>query len=320
MWFNIVMVNHDETGKTEYLDPLIGYQRSALSACGHEVTVVWDDIRPNAINLLFEYFVLPKFVESITSLRRSSPIKFGIIATELIVAGTIPYAQHGMPFDGDKAAMLRNRIAGYEALARNVDFVWCWLERTSVETSQCNAGSEFFPVGHVVDVPRSLRRSPKDIDVLFFGTRTPHRERLIDLLRAQGLSMVCVGRGFSTGFYSRQKLLSLIDRAKIGLNLNLHGEHETESGIDPRFASCMRIVDMLERETCIVSEHIPLDNPYAGYMNCAEPHDLAETCRALLTGDRWRAAGEDAAARFRVEMDVTKICAPVIDRTLEWIQ
>jgi hypothetical protein len=320
MWFNIVMANHDETGTTEYMDPLIGYQRSALSACGHEVTVVWDDIRPDAINLFFEYFTNPKFIDNICSQRRSSPVKFGVIATELIVARTIPYAKHGMPFDGDKAAMLRSRIDGYEALSREVDFVWSWLQRTAEETQQYNAVSEFFPVGHIVDVPRVLRRSPKDIDVLFFGTRTPHRERLLDSLHARGVMAVCVGRGFSAGYYSRQKLLSLIDRAKIGLNLNLHGEHETANGVDPRFASCMRIVEMLERETCIVSECIPLDNPYAGYMQCAEPQDLAEACRSLLAEDRWRSAGEDAASRFRVEMDVTKVCAPVIERSLERLQ
>ena len=320
MWFNIIMGNHGETGTSGYLDPLVGYQRSALSACGHEVTVVWDDIRPDAINLFFEYFPIPKFVDNVRRLRRASLIKFGIIATELMVGRTIPYAQHGMIYDGDKPTMLRNRIAGYEALSRDVDFVWSWLQRTAEETQQFNTASEFFPVGHVVDVPRGLRRSPKDIDVLFFGTRTPHRERLLDTFRVKGISVVCVGRNFSTGYHSRLKLDSLIDRAKIGLNLNLHGEHETETGIDPRFASCMRIVDMLEREACIVSEHIPLDNPYAGYMQCAEPQDLADVCRALLAEDRWRVAGEEAASRFRVEMDVTKICAPVIERTLEWIQ
>jgi len=317
MWFNILVANHGEIATSGYLDPLIGYQRSALSACGHDVTVVWDDFRPDAINLFFEYFPIPKFIDNIRSLRRISSIKFGIIATELIVDHAIPYAQHGMPFD---AEYLRHRIDGYEALSREVDFVWSWLQRTAEETQQYNAASEFFPVGHVVDVPKVLRRSPKDIDVLFFGTRTPHRERLLETLHAKGVSVMCVGRGFSAGYHSRRMLDSLIDRAKIGLNLNLHGEHETENSVDPRFASCMRIIDMLERETCIVSEHIPLDNPYAGYMQGAEPQDLAETCRALLADDRWRAAGEDSAARFRVEMDVTKICAPVIDRTLEWIQ
>ena len=135
-----------------------------------------------------------------------------------------------------------------------------------------------------------------------------------------GTSVVCVGRNFSAGYHRRLKLDLLIDRAKIGLNLNPHGEHETETGVDPRFASCMRIVEMLERETCVVSEHIPLDNPCADYMQCAEPQDLAETCRTLLAEDRWRPAGEDAASRFRIEMDVTKVCAPVIERTLKWLQ
>jgi hypothetical protein len=318
VWFNIVLENHDETGRTGYLDPLIDYQRSALSACGHEVTVVWDDLRLDAVNLLFEYFPNPAFVDRIHGLRRASRFRLGIVATELIVAHTIPYAQHGMPFfGGDKATMLRNRLDGYAALSREVDFVWCWLQRTADETERYNAASAFFPVGHVFDVPRILRRSPRDIDVLFFGTHTPHRAHLLESMRANGVSVVCVGRGFHDGFCSKQKLDSLIDRAKIGLCMNLHGEHETAARVDPRFASCMRVVEMLKRETCIVSEQIPLDNPYTDYMRCAEPAALAETCRHMLADDRWRSAGQEAAARFRTEMDVRKVCAPVIERTLD---
>ncbi|HUD25736.1 MAG TPA: hypothetical protein VMQ45_08630, partial [Burkholderiaceae bacterium] len=90
-------------------------------------------------------------------------------------------------------------------------------------------------------------------------------------------------------------------------------------GIDPRFASCMRITEMLERETCIVSEEIPLDNPYRDFMRSDQPERVASTCKELLSGDGWRQAGELGAAKFRTSMNVVDVCKPVIDDTLSKI-
>jgi len=316
MWFNFVMRNHGATSAGEYLSPLTDYMRGTLGKCGHETTLVQDEIYPNAINVFFEYFPDPVFVEQILDLRKSHALKIGVIATELMVGGTIPYGKHGMLWDGDKEAFFRKRVAGFDRFARGVDFVWSWLERTAHEYRDCGSVSRFFPVGHVSACPGPLRRSPKDIDVIFFGTRTPHRTALLESFHAQRIKVLCVGRGFPVGYLSKSYLGSLMDRAKIGLNLNLHAEDDTVDGIDPRFASCMRITEMLERELCIVSEAIPLDNPYREFMRSDDPGCLAAACKELLSQDSWREAGELAAAKFRAQMDVVNVCKPVIDYTL----
>jgi hypothetical protein len=316
MWFNLVMKNHGATADGEYLSPLIDYMRGTLGKCGHETTVVQDEIYPKAINVFFEYFPEPAFIEQILQLRRSHGLKIGVIATELMVGGTIPYGKHGMLWNGDKETFFRKRVAGFETFARGVDFVWSWLERTAHEYRDCSPVSRFFPVGHVSDFPAPLRRSPKDIDVIFFGTRTPHRTAVLETFHAQGIKVLCVGRGFPVGYLSKSYLGSLMDRAKIGLNLNLHAEHDTVTGIDPRFASCMRITEMLERELCIVSEDIPLDNPYREYMVSDHPERLARTCIELLSNGSWRDTGEQCAERFRTGMDVLNICKPIVDYTL----
>jgi len=319
MWFNLVMKNHGATAAGEYLSPLIDYMRGTLGKCGHETTVVQDEIYPKAINVFFEYFPEPAFIEQVLQLRKSHGLKIGVIATELMVGGTIPYGKHGMLWDGDKETFFRKRVAGFEAFAHGVDFVWSWLQRTAHEYRDCGRVSRFFPVGHVFESPRPARLAPKDIDVLFFGTRTPHRSAVIDSFHAQGIKVLCVGRGFPVGYQSKSYLGSLMDRAKIGLNLNLHAEDDTVDGIDPRFASCMRITEMLERETCIVSEEIPLDNPYRDFMRSDQPERVASTCKELLSGDGWRQAGELGAAKFRTSMNVVDVCKPVIDDTLSKI-
>jgi hypothetical protein len=319
MWFNFVMKNHGATSAGEYLAPLTDYMRGALGRCGHETTLVQDEIYGGAVNVFFEYFPDPDFVQRVLGLRKAHGLKVGVVATELMVEGTIPYGRHGILWDGDKEAFFRKRMAGFDAFSRGVDFVWSWLDRTAQEYRNCCPVSLFFPVGHVVDSPPCMRRAPKDIDVIFFGTLTPHRSVVLESFRAAGISVLCVGRGFRSGYQSRSYLSALMDRAKIGLNLNLHDELDTVKGIDPRFASCMRITEMLEREICIVSEEIPLDNPYGGYMHSAPPERLAITCKELLASGAWRDTASAHAARFREEMDVEKICKPVIDRTLAQI-
>jgi len=306
------MGNHGDAVSTVSLDPPVEYLRGALSICGHEVTVGWETIRPDAVNLLFEYFVDRSVIENIVSMRRRSSIRLGIVTTDLIVQSSIPDAEFSMPLG---ANLVPDRIQGFETLAREVDFIWSWLQRTSDEARRHNPVSEYFPVGHVAEVPAKLRRSPRDIEVLFLGMRTPHRDRVLHSLGSQGLKVVPVGQGFPTEHLSHRMVESLIDRSKIALNLNLVSESEI-TGVDPRFASGMRIVGFLERDTSVVSEETPLDNPYKEYMQSAEPEALAETCRAVLSNDRWLSAGRDCAARFREAMDVAKICGPVVARTL----
>lgn len=319
MWFNLVMVNHGATASGEYLSPLIAYMRSSLSKCGHEVTVVSGNVYPEAINLFFEYFPDRQFIDSLLTLKKSASLRIGIVATELIVGGAIPYAKYGMPFNGDQQAMLRNRIAGFEALMDKVDFVWFWLHRTYLEYKNRCRVSDYFPVGYVCHESKIYRKSPKNLDVVFFGTNTPHRLEMLDAMRAQGVAVTRFGRGFDEGFLTQSMLDSMMDRAKIGLNLTLHARHDSPNKVDPRFASCLRVTEMLNREMCIVSENIPMDNPYQNYMHSVEPEALAWKCRELLEQGAWSAEGEAAAERFQKEMDVSEICRPVIERTLKAI-
>jgi hypothetical protein len=308
--FNIAMGNFGDSLGNESFDPMIEYMRGTLSTCGHEVAVTWNSFRQDAINLIFEFFLDTALVDTMSFLRRTSTIKFGIVTTDLIVASSFPDAKYSMPTHD----IARKRIAGFEASARKADFVWSWLRRTADEARRHNPISEFFPVGHVAEVPEDLRRSPKDIDVVFLGMCTPHRARILDALRARGITVVCVGPGFPADYRSQQMLDSLLDRAKIGLNLSL--DRERANGIDPRFASCLRIVRLLERGTCVLSEEIPLDNPYRAYMRSVEPDAIAQACFALLSADHWRNVGQKSAERFRHEMDVSIVCAPVVARTL----
>jgi hypothetical protein len=318
MWFNIAMNNH---GPSEYyaaLTPAINYTRAALSKCGHEVTVGYDQLYPDAINLYFEHFLGEPVAEMILGAKRAHSLRLGVIATELMVGGTIPYARDGifLPANVAKDDNIARRMEGFRSMAAGADFVWSFLERTALDYSSVARRCEFFPVGHVSAVPPELRRSPKDVDVVFFGARTPHRAAVLDSLAALGIGVTAVGRGFQGEWMDQSLLLSLLDRARIGLNLTLQSWDGQSGGIDPRFVSCMRVTEMLDRDLCVVSEDIPQDNPYGPYMISAPPERIAATCRDILAAGNWAELGRTRAAAFRRDMDVATLCPPIIERSI----
>jgi hypothetical protein len=79
----------------------------------------------------------------------------------------------------------------------------------------------------------------------------------------------------------------------------------------------MRVCDMLERDMCVLSEIIPLDNPYSEYMHMVEADRLARRCRELLDGNKWQETALQKADLFRQQMDVRAICTPVIEATVK---
>ena len=319
MWFNILTENHGRVETLEPLAPLIRYMREAIGACGHDVTIVHDQVYPDAVNLFLEQFVTRDYAKGFTELR-SRGIAIGVVATELMVGGKIPYERYGVSFGGKRnEEKARLRVERFEAAVDAADFLWSILERNHLEYKDRVRVAEFFPVGSTREIPLAERRSPKDIDVVFFGRATPHRAAVLNALAGTGLTLVIAGRGTPGGWLPSFMVESLLDRAKIGLNLNLHGLSESADGIDPRFASAMRIKEMLERGVCIVSEEIPLCNPYADLMISAPAEEIATTCRRVIRSGEWESFGAQAMQRFRREMKAADICAPVIGRTLQRI-
>ncbi len=103
MWFNISMNNHGSIEACEVLAPQIDYMRGALSKCGHDVTVTHDKIYPDAVNLLFEHFPSDDIASKFIDFKIANSLRIGVIATELMVGGSIPYAKSGILYAGGGA-------------------------------------------------------------------------------------------------------------------------------------------------------------------------------------------------------------------------
>ena len=312
MWFNLATSNH-APDMQESLAPLVDYTRGMLQACGHEVTISPDLIFRDAINLYFEHFLDgPGNVQQLRHVRAQG-CRVGVIATELMVQGTIPYAKHGMQY---LPGVLERRMDGFHAVLPEIDFLWSFLERTADAYRPEIRNCEFLPFGCLDLVPEGMRRSPKQADIFFFGRVTPHRLAIVQKFVDAGINIITAGDGFGGPKVPRYLIESYLDRARIGLNLTLHAFDDSAADADPRFASCARMVQMLERSVMVLSEEIPLDNPYREFCASAPVDGLVDLCRQLLAQDRWAIDGPRNAMRFHDQMNVRKVCAPVIARTL----
>ncbi len=317
MWFNILTNNHGPIDIAVALTPLIDFIQKTLRLCGHQVTVSYDQLFNDAVNIYLESFHDTHFVDRLLAAKAEHRLKIGVVATELMVDGRIPYAEHGILYGGgNKAELLSLRTRNFDRMVAGADFTWCLLERTAQAYRGHGPQVHFLPVGHTHPDQPGFNSAPRNIDVFFFGTATPHRLKVLGDLESQGVGVTAVGRGFPIGWLPAVHMNSLIDRAKIGLNLTLHAFDSKAGGVDPRFVSCMRVVEMLERETCVVSEVIPYDNPYTEFMQLAESENLGRVCRAFLASGAWAKFAHSAASDFRTRMNVTEICKPVIDLTV----
>jgi len=69
-------------------------------------------------------------------------------------------------------------------------------------------------------VYRSVVVSGQDINVSFVGMKTPHREKIINDLRAAGINVFVRGYKWPDGRASFDEMLQIFSRSKINLNLN----------------------------------------------------------------------------------------------------
>jgi hypothetical protein len=306
VYFNLTLGNHGRAADDiKNLRIHLEYLQWTLFKCGYETKVSSDRIEKEAINILLEHFVDEALNSQILKLKKDHNLIIGQVATELIVNGKIPY------FDNP------GRVRGFELMVRELDFLWCFLERTAASYKTAARFCEFFPVGSIPGRPPAIPMAPKDLDVIFFGKKTPHRAAILDECERQGITVFSIGDGFPNGYQDDVIVKSAMQRAKLGLNLTDVNAGHASATDDPRFASCFRIKNMLDNNLCIVSEHIPFDNPYVPFMISVPLELIPRQIKDLLATGRWRDIGGAMGAAFRRDMDVTKLCRPVISRTIQ---
>jgi hypothetical protein len=199
-------------------------------------------------------------------------------------------------------------------MAGKLDFVWSILQRTQEYYKLLAPLCHYFPIGSIDRFIAKNSRIPKDIDLIFFGKSTEFRLGIIEKLEKTGKVVRAFGKGFETGYLDNLVVKSLLDRSKIGLCLGFDDYRDTTSDVDFRFVSRTRLPQMLYQRVCVLSETVPLDNPYAAYMVSCPSGEIVNKACELLDGEAWLETGQAFCEKFFLEMDVGKICASPIEK------
>lgn len=126
---------------------------------------------------------------------------------------TILYNLEQLPHDVEvfgpsvREAFLRHRVWDYSRQNCRI-----WRERGVGQVV-------WVPIGYVPELSRTVLASEQDIDVLFFGTPSDRRLRILDLLKAQGVRVVA---RFNIWGAQRDELIS---RSKVVLNMHYYPTH-----------------------------------------------------------------------------------------------
>jgi hypothetical protein len=276
------------------------------------------------VNLILEGFIDPSFIEAIKSAKQNHNMSIGVFLTELQVGkkfwlpkshiapeSRISYSQ----YESTRAVILNETLC-------YADFAWSFLERTAEEYKDVVDVCEHFILGSTLDIELDYSQAPKDIDAVFCGLVTLYRHTILEAFAAAGLKVVAVGQGTQIGRIPTVTYNSLLERAKIGLSLTFDGppSPSINAGLDTRFGSCSRLPEFLENQVCVLSEHIPLDNPYGPFTIQGAADDLANMCATLLKDEGVTNLGMANANAWRKQMDVRLVTKPIIDRTLELLK
>jgi hypothetical protein len=190
-------------------------------------------------------------------------------------------------------------VADYHSA--NVD----WLARRGVDAIE-------LPIVPSPSVGYGLRpgEAPQN-DIVFFGTPNPRRERLIDELRARGLSVEVVVGAFG------EELAPALLRARLLLNVHYYG-----TALFPvaRFLQAIAIGIPAVSENSVFSRHTDASESgilFAAYEQLPEAcqlllRDPAEAARGVERMRRWAAALDFAAplGELRGRIDALQLAGP----------
>lgn len=149
-------------------------------------------------------------------------------------------------------------------------------------------------IGYSDVLERALPSSEQDIDVLFYGSITPHRREALERVRKAGLKLAVM-----FGIYGPERDRA-ISRSKVVLNVRTAPANPFE---------IVRVAYLLNNRACVVSEHAADAHGLEGGVCLVPYEELAAACRRLVDDDeqRWRlSAAGSKLLRTRPQMELLK--------------
>lgn len=274
--FNIVYGNHAHQGV--HISDTLKLIKFGLQSVGH-IAGISEKMQPGCYNILIENFTFD-FVEMMKRVKTlDSSTRFIIVATEYLTDGrfnNFPWLKIKDTSHYSDNYLWEKRFNTFSLAAEMSDAIW-HLSEKQVPVYQESFTS--LPVGYLAHgfLPEMNRVHPnskkqKDIDVLFTGTITSYREKILNTLTKAGIRVV-TGK-INTPDHLREDFVS---RSRLALNLKQNPEWPYPS--NSRFYYHIMNYSPLLTEQC--EEVCDLD----GYVEHVKSEHLVETVSQLLNSD-----------------------------------
>lgn len=169
---------------------------ATLQELGHDVSFAYNHFKPDALNLLFGYQLMP--------LMAVPPPEYRYVVLQFEQLG--PHAGIGSQ---------PRKFANLIPLLSEAVQIWDFCPRNVAYLARWNLAAKILPLGFHPVLQRIPPAAEPDVDVLFFGTPSPHRAEIID-----NLTPHCRLEAMR-GCYGQERD-SWISRSKIVLNLHTY--------------------------------------------------------------------------------------------------
>jgi hypothetical protein len=288
MRFNLVYGNHGATPTN--IEHWLSFLRCAITEAGHEACYgEW--LRRDCVNVFIENF--DDATAEAVARAAASGIDCIVVATEFVTGHSFNRFAEGDSDSGqrDNRHYWDNRFRNFLRVADRSRAVWCVTEKQleGYRALLSPAGVHRIELRHVsgYTAPEVDGPAKSDIDVLFTGTMTEHRQERLASLRQQGLTVEAL-TSQTPDFLRRDHLR----RARIGVNIPQHPDwpHAPEMRYFHHIMHATPLLAEATRNGCELDAYIRLA-PSAHFVTASieavrDPQARADARRTL---DRFRA-------------------------------
>lgn len=306
MDFKLVYGNH---GRDPFhiMDTLLLIKLS-LEALGHKADLE-ERMIPGKVNIMLECFTYD-FVEAMKEARKTPSTEFIIVATEFVTGKSFNNFNSGDSESArnshyDVPEYWRKRFRTFLIAQEMTRAVWHLAESQLTPFMEATGNSNVFylPHGYVDGFARVRHKlaQHKDIDAIFTGTLTDHRNTLIRDLAKRGINAVATK---PLSFVLREDLIA---RAKIGLNIR-----QTDSWQHP---SNSRYHYHLSNDSLLLSEQTPVSCDLSPYIVEVPQENFVERCCQILADGQWANEARIRREQFMDDMPMLVLMKRLLDTT-----
>lgn len=152
--------------------------------------------------------------------------------------------------------------------------IWDYSRANVNRWKEFGVDAKHVPIGYVPELTRIRPVDTPELDVLFYGTTSPRRRRVVDALERSGLNVLAFDR-----LYGEMRD-GIMARTKVVLNVGCYDEH--------RVFEAVRVAYALANKLCVVSENGHDDEDFREAALIVPYDEIVETCIRAVADPRLR--------------------------------